>query len=362
VEEFNPSRLGYENLLVVEAFLSDGDENFTVRLSRSVPIDTTSFIPESGADILLLSADNEQYELYESDAGIYTSFSVINPRAGKDYKLQIRTSDGRQYESEFVTMRITPPIDSVTFAFEEKPSAGLKGMQVYVNSHDPSNNSWYYRWEWEEHWIFRTPFYSSIFWENGEVVQQEENINTCWLNGHSDNVYIGTTKNLSKDIVSKYPLHYVTTESDRLSNKYSLNVKQYSLSEESYNYWKELEKSTENLGTLFDPQPSTVQGNIYNINDETEVVLGYFDAASVEEKRVFISRGDLPPTSLPNVYNWCEDSTVSYNQIEEMMHYGYSLYTETVDQFGSTVYVMANSKYCVDCTLRGSNIRPDFWE
>jgi cytochrome c len=105
-----------------------------------------------------------------------------------------------------------------------------------------------------------------------------------------------------------------------------------------------------------------VQGNIYNINDETEVVLGYFDAASVEEKRVFISRGDLPPTSLPNVYNWCEDSTVSYNQIEEMMHYGYSLYTETVDQFGSTVYVMANSKYCVDCTLRGSNIRPDFWE
>ena len=55
IKEFEPSRLGYENLLVVEAFLSDGDESFEVRLSRSIPIDTTGFTPESGANVSLVS-------------------------------------------------------------------------------------------------------------------------------------------------------------------------------------------------------------------------------------------------------------------------------------------------------------------
>jgi hypothetical protein len=53
ISEFDPPSQDYENLLVVEAFLTNDGEPFEVILSRSTPIDTIAFIPESGANISL---------------------------------------------------------------------------------------------------------------------------------------------------------------------------------------------------------------------------------------------------------------------------------------------------------------------
>ena len=72
VKEFDPPSQGYENLLVVEAFLSDRDEAFEVKLSRSIPIDTSAFISESGASVSLSEESGENYFLVESNVpGIY---------------------------------------------------------------------------------------------------------------------------------------------------------------------------------------------------------------------------------------------------------------------------------------------------
>ena len=160
--------------------------------------------------------------------------------------------------------------------------------------------------------------------------------------------------------INEYPLRYVSTNTDRLKTKYSINVRQYALSEESYNYWKELQKATESLGTLFDPQPSIVQGNIYNVNDDRETILGYFDASSVKEKRIFIRRSDLPLTRLPNNYFSCTDSLVTFRNIPEMLKTGYFLASEILNDFGGLEYQMS-SRYCIDCTLAGTNVKPDFW-
>lgn len=362
ISEFDPPSQGYENLLVVEAFLSDSDEPFQVNLSRSTPIDTTAFIPETGASIILLSESGEGYSLQEKEPGIYLSDLSINPMPGIGYKLNIITSRSDTYESDLVVMRETPEIDSVTFEYEERPTFGNVGVQIYVNTHDPSNNTRYYRWDWDETWTFYTPFWSSVFWEDGVIQYQTENINFCWLFDESTKIVISTTSNLTQDVVSEFPLLYVSNDTDRLKNKYSLNVRQYSLSEKSYNYWNEIQKSTESLGTLFDPQPSTVLGNIYNLNDPDEIVLGYFDAATVTEKRIFISVRDLPPTIFPNYYQYCMDSLVGVRQVEEMIQSGYTLYAEEPNMFGGVDYRMANAPGCVDCTLRGTNIRPEYWQ
>lgn len=361
IEEFNPSRAGYENLLVVEAFLTNAEEPFTVRLSRSIPIDTTGFVPEMFANVTLLSGSNESYDLNEVTPGVYQTVNVLNPTVGETYRIEIRTTTGGHYSSGDVVMRDTPPIDSITYAYQERPAEGTTGVQIYVNTHDPANNTWYYRWEWQEDWTFFTRYYSNFYWSNGQVLQQTENINQCWLNDRSKSIHINSTQGLSQDIVSKYPLRYVSNQSDRLINRYSILVRQYSLSEQSYQYLKELEKVTENLGTLFDPQPAFVQGNIRNINDPAENVIGYFDAAASREQRIFITRSEVPGISVPNYYTFCSDSMVSFNQIAEMAMFGYVLFAETINQFGGTAYLMANSNNCVDCRIRGSNVRPDFW-
>ncbi len=361
VSEFDPPSIGYENLLVVEAFLSNDDKPFEVSLSRTTSIDTSAVIPENGANIQLITDQGENHQLYEIGSGKYLSNGIINPTVGAGYKLSIITRNGNQYESSMVTMRQTPKIDSVTFKYEEKPEAGLKGVQVYVDTHDPNNGTWYYRWEWEETWEFHTAFQSDHIYDNGLILKREDNIYRCWRYNESSNVNLSTSNNLTEDVINKYPLLYVSTETDRLGIKYSVNVNQYSLSEESYNYWLELEKVTESLGTLFDPQPSTVYSNIKNVNDESEVVLGYFDASTVQEDRLFIRRGQLPAVGVPNYYRNCEDSIVSRGQLPSMIRSGYMLAYETQDMFSSFIYIMADP-WCIDCTISGSNVEPDFWE
>ncbi|MCG8309312.1 MAG: DUF4249 domain-containing protein [Cytophagales bacterium] len=361
VKEFDPPSGGYENLLVVEAFLSDGNEPFEVLLSRSVQIDTSTNIAETGANVRLSEESGKLYHLTETEKSGRYLHSNINARVGETYQLHITTQDGHQYESAKVVMRPTPEIDSVTFKYEERPAADLKGIQIYVNTHDAQNNTFYYRWEWEETWVFFTPYPSSLVYIDGEIYPREDNINRCWKKSTSTSIEIATSKNLTEDVISEYPLLYVATNTDRLGVKYSLNVSQYALSEKSYNYWVELQKATESLGTLFDPQPSTVFGNIYNISNDSEVVLGYFDASSKAEKRIFIKRGDLPYIGIPNYYDYCEDSIVSRDMIEEMMEDGYMLAYETRNDFGGIEYVMS-SNFCIDCTLAGTNEIPEFWE
>lgn len=357
VQEFEPSRQGYDNLLVVDGILKGGAESFEVRLSRTVPIDTNAFVPEQYANIRLTSGSGESYDLYESKPGIYMSYGQIPAQVGETYHLIIYTRDGNQYESDPVLMRDTPPIDEVGFDYEKRPWAGVNGAQIFVNTHDPENKTHYYRWEWDETWIFYTPYSSNIYWDNGVIMDRTENINTCWKHGKSTSIDIFSTKSLNEDRVNKYPLLFVSNETDRIRWKYSINVRQYSLSEESYNYWKELQKSTENLGTLFDPQPSTVYGNIHNVADEKEVVLGFFDASQVREQRIFINRSDLPGSDFPNYYSMCTDSIVQQNMIPQMILYGYMLIN-----YEFMIGYHMSFPSCIDCTLKGTNKRPDFWQ
>ncbi len=65
-------------------------------------------------------------------------------------------------------------------------------------------------------------------------------------------------------------------------------MKQYGLTQEEFEYWNQLAKSTERTGSLFDPQPSSVTGNIKSQGDPSEMVFGYFSAANRQDERIFV--------------------------------------------------------------------------
>jgi hypothetical protein len=362
---FDPPSQDYENLLVVEAFLSDGDDPFEVKLSRSIPIDTDRIIPEERAQISISDNTGNIYDLYEANPGSYLTTWDFQAETGRLYQLHIQTSDGNQYKSDTVHLKETPPIDSVFYKYEEKlvgeEGVTVPGLQVYLTTHDENNNTWYYRWEFQETWEFRSRFNSDQIWEDGMLKDREEQIHLCWKYDRSTGVLAATSKNLNEDIISELPVTYIANTTDRLMSKYSILLKQYALSEESYHYWKEIEKVTENLGTLFDPQPSSIQGNIYNANDKDDIVLGYFDAASIQEQRLFITRGEYPYFAIPDYYEDCIDTIVGYYMIPEMILRGFMLVGEVPTESGGIAYQLSTEP-CIDCTIFGTNIEPDFWE
>jgi hypothetical protein len=70
--------------------------------------------------------------------------------------------------------------------------------------------------------------------------------------------------------------------------RYSLQVLQYSLSDESYDYWKRIEEQNQESGGIYERQPEYISGNLYNINHQEEYVLGFFNLCPVSEKRIFL--------------------------------------------------------------------------
>jgi hypothetical protein len=360
----DPPSEGYENLLVVEAVLTDGDDPFEVKLSRSIPINTNELVPEEHAHISISENSEVIYDLYEVNAGRYMAYD-LKAKAGNNYQLIIETADGKQYTSDPVLLKNTPPIDSVFFKYEERVTTEseilVPGLQIYVTTHDVNKNTWYYRWEFVETWEFRTKYNSTLKWEDGILKEREEQINQCWKYDRSLNVLVTTSKNLNEDIIYEFPITYISNATDRLISKYSILVKQYALSERSFNYWKDLEKLNENLGTLFDPQPYMLEGNIHNVNDPNEVVLGYFDASAVQEKRIFISRGEFPYFSVRDYYESCVDTVGSYGLIPEFILQGFMLVGQLPPEGWVRVYQFS-SPGCVDCRFAGTNVRPDFWE
>ena len=49
-----------------------------------------------------------------------------------------------------------------------------------------------------------------------------------------------------------------------------------------------VDEQTSRTGSIFDPLPASLEGNIYNINQPNELALGYFGASAVSYKRIVI--------------------------------------------------------------------------
>src|ERR1700748_724602 len=142
------------NFLAVDGPIISGDSTF-ITLSRTTSLsDTTQNKAELKA---MVSVEDDQAKLYpltEKGKGKYV-LGVTNFSTARKYRLDIKTTDGKIYQSDFVPMKVTPPIDSVYFKQNSDAT-----VLFYVNSHDANNSNRYYRWDYKETWSY-VPLYQS---------------------------------------------------------------------------------------------------------------------------------------------------------------------------------------------------------
>jgi hypothetical protein len=349
------------NLLVVDGFLNASDALATVTLSRTQPVNGTGDIPaESGAQIVIEDGSGLFYPLAEVQPGTYNGL-VPNASSEERYRLIIKTAGGRDYASSFVTVVETPAIDSVTWAKQDG------GIEFYVNTHDPSNLAQYFRWKFVETYEYNATFNSLLKFEGQEVVgrPRTESLFTCWRTTESTGIILGSTKQLEQAVVSRYPITYVPGGSIKLRARYSLLVQQQALTVEAYDYWLNLEKSTEHLGGLFDPLPSEVKGNIHSQSNPSETVIGFFGAGTMRERRLFVRRSQLPQEILGrfNGNPSCVIDTVYLNELDQIHQPTTLLIDGIYAPFAGLIGYSTAPVYCADCrTLGGTTVRPTFWD
>lgn len=358
-ERFEPElKTINSRLLVVEGVINVGGEPTVIHLSRTIPAAESgkTIAIEKDAQVYIESTDGQSYQLLENQPGTYQS-AVLNLDSQKKYRLKI-ISKGQQYLTDFLEARVTPPIEDVTW------EAKTNGVQVYVSTHDNTNNSRYYRWDFEDTWIFYANYKSTLIWDGTGLRPRNwntEDIYKCWKTASSTSIVVGSSVKLNNDVIYNQPLVFIPSTSEKLTEKYSILVKQHALTKEAFDFWENLRKNTENLGSIFDAQPSQLTGNIRNVNNPNEPVLGYISVGSVETKRIFIGKDELPSWT-PDPIMKCSLDSIDVNNAQIFANTNYYIpIGEIWNDKGVLVGYRWTTKECSDCTLRGVNKKPIFW-
>jgi len=354
-------------LLVVEGSINSGQGPTTIRLSRSSGLEDAAFKPELGAQVDVEGEDGKDFPLVENSNGEYSD-PQLTLNNGVQYRLRIRTTDGKQYASDYTPVKYTPLIDSITWQREND------GLRIYANARDPLNTTKYYQWKYEETWEIHSTFYTSIKYIRDTIRTNavtglafrlpDHNADTslykCWSTLNSSTITLGSTEKLTSDIVY-LPVQYIEPHSEKLSVLYSINLRQYAISRDNYLFLQKMKKNTEQLGTIFDPQPSEISGNIHSLTYPNEAVIGFIEVTQEQVKRIFISNSQVP--------GWGYDPACAQriidNNLDSIAKYGSDLYPtlpQSVDPFGNVAkFYATNDKNCMDCTFRGVSQKPLFW-
>ena len=229
---FPPAGQSNLNYLVVDGTLINGPDSTYIRLSRTKKLDDTS--PNGGEQNAQITVeDAESNTLYNftpvNNAGLYT-IPGMNLDLNKKYRVRINTTDGNQYVSDDISVKATPPVDSINWVKRGD------GVTIYANTHDPLNNTKYYRWEYLETWDYYTHYFSEIKYFNKppdildsmfQPRKADEFVYHCWKTNLSTQILLGTSLKLSEDVISLAAVRFIPQSAFELNSIYSILVKQY---------------------------------------------------------------------------------------------------------------------------------------
>jgi len=353
VSPYTAPSTGY---LVVEGFIS-GNSTTRFSLSRTVKLPGTSGPPpEHGAKVQVEGSDNSIHPLPEKAAGVYSDSFALSPQA--QYRLRIHTASGEDYLSAYVPFKITPPIDSVSW------TNGPEGVTIYATSHDPSNLTRYYQWNWDQVYEYASGAYSSYKYvpATNKVVPRpdSEQIYHCWSSASSTSILVGTSAKLAQDVMSLFPVKHIAPDDIQLSVLYSILVRQYALTEDGYNFLSLMQKNTETLGSIFDAQPSQITGNVHSLTHPAEQVIGWVSAGTVTQQQLYIARSQVPSQYI----FLCQELDTTLRPDTDLRKNFLFMYTPIdANTVGPRIIsYIANYSSCVDCTLLGgTNKKPVWW-
>jgi len=169
----------------------------------------------------------------------------------------------------------------------------------------------------------------------------------------------------------------IPRNSDKLMVEYSVIATQCGLSDSAYNYLLLMQSNTENLGSIFDPLPSALKGNIQCVTDPSQTVVGFVNASGSQQKRVFINSpadwDDYPTCYLKDTVLPKDPVILAWYFADVTPHPVPIGPNGDPDPPPSELYIplgsslmppgwTSNIEECIDCRLKGgSTTKPSFW-
>ena len=351
VTDFTPEVKGVSGILVVDGTITDGESVF--RLSRSVGItdDIRSADTITNAEVSVERSDGVFFKASQESKGAYRAINgALDPNL--EYRLNI-SLDGKHYQSTFLKPLISAGIDSLSYQKKGREEP----VTIHVSSHAGPDDPPYYRWTYKENWEVKSALYANarqgangqIIWHNPNT---SENTYYCWVTDSSSVLLLGTADKLAENRLVAHKLFEIPSSDERLSVLYHVEVSQMQIRKEAYDYFKILQDEIERTGSIFSPIMSAGDnGNIFNVSDPDELVIGYVEVATVSREGMFLSYDMNLYLPVVDEVAYCRifKKGVGMGSDESMLWYRYP---ETVT-FPS----------CVDCRTKpgATKNRPAWW-
>jgi Domain of unknown function (DUF4249) len=273
--------------LVIDGLITNEKTNYQVKLSFTGKYSNSNYTPPSlavnGAKVEIIDIRGRSVELFQDvlELGTYRTIdSSFVGQIGHSYKLSITLSTGEKYSTAATPMVAVPNIFGLSFEFKDIDNQFRPdGYQIYLDTKDPSNETNYYRWSaygfsrWESTGAKCSAFGQAICYD------------FCWVPTTYNQVKIASDANINGNFLSHIPVFYSPVAA---LGTHLIEVSQYSLSKAEYTFWKLYEEQRQRTGTIFDPQPAAIEGNLINEADPSDIALGYFGVSAVSRRKTLV--------------------------------------------------------------------------
>jgi len=289
--------------LVVEGLITNESGPFIIKLSKANLYNSTDPVSYvEGAKLTVYDNHNQNFTFTGGSNGLYYLQSDFKAQTGDSYSLHIETVDGDIYDSK--PQKLLPPqsYDSIygvhtanSYIGTDNQLKSVVGSNIQVNMFKSvakadsaplcrfkSTMTLQYEY-WEDinsdsAWVWIHKCWNSItLGENENITENNANKNSANITGHLVCFApIGMTNyGLAK------PLGFVT-------DLYYLRIDQYTINQDTYDFYKNANKQLSTSGKIFDPITSQLVGNLKCTNNSSKIVLGFFEVSSVTRSAILI--------------------------------------------------------------------------
>lgn len=241
------------------------------------------------ADVSVVDEEGTAARFRESTPGLYYSDSSFVAQPGKKYKLRIVGFGGRTYESTEEEVFPASEINMVNVVYAEKKTVSergfirdIKGFNVSAFiSDDPDVRNQY---------LMRVNLTYLMLTNPAPKPCCE----MCWIGERLPDFEVFKDQFINGQLNVQVPIAFFPTRPKYFYDRVYVEAEQLSLSPAAYTFWRSLYEIKNLQGGLFDPVPAGLAGNISNVDNKTEPVIGYFFVSDVAKKGVFVDREILP--------------------------------------------------------------------
>lgn len=275
-----------DKLLVIDGLFSTSRQHLRLSYTKDLGNSRREYI--SDAQISLFDNIGNKSEYTPTGEGAYLlSNQDFQAEVGRGYHLEINLTNGKKYQThpQIIPKSIKP--EALSFKVEQEVRGNRSNIGIensYINLYLDTKvkidkETAYLRWLVDEVYSFQD-----------EICHPLDNATNCYvyLNPKQE-LLILSGKDFEDEVIENIPVFSkkMVQKSPEYKQKHVFNIYQLSITKEAFAYWENVLQLTNQSGSIFDKSPAGLRGNCFNVDDENELVLGFFEVSVIETIRTF---------------------------------------------------------------------------